>query len=179
MKPTEKELRELYRHMSIEEFAEAMWYQYSEDYTQEALKVINEILEERKKELDDHRKFIESGLSEEQKEIYQMMERVRIAWGETYKMYDVLKERKRRNRRMKHRYKELKSEYKDLASLAAGWLSFSESIDYEPADVQKKEDLKEFAGDWEELGKFILKKLENFKALLEEKLKDISIENEE
>lgn len=80
---------------------------------------------------------------------------------------------------MKYRYKELKSEYKDLASLAAGWLSFSENIDYEPADVQKKEDLKEFAGDWEELGKFILRKLENFKALLEEKLKDISIENEE
>ena len=45
MKPTDGELRELYRQMSIEEFAEVIWYQDSEDYTQEALKVISEILE--------------------------------------------------------------------------------------------------------------------------------------
>lgn len=138
MKPTDEELRELYRHMSIEEFAEVVWYQDSEDYRQEALKVISEISEERKKDLDNYRKFIESGLSEEQKALYRRMEKVRKAWIETYKMYDVFKERKHRNKRMKYRYKELKNEYKDLVSLAAGWLNLSERIDYAPANVQKK-----------------------------------------
>lgn len=42
---------------------------------------------------------------------------------------------------------------------------------------KKKEGLKEFDSEWEELGKFILRKLKKFKAFLEDKLKDISIEN--